>query len=424
MTMQTKDDISKSNLRALAFLSLAYFVQGTAALSVVGGFDAISTEWHLTPTQIALLVTAFGATFAIGAPLLQMLIGHWVRKTQLLTGLAILAAGAIGFSLAPNYISLFSSRVLMGLGTALISPVVGALGSSLVKPAHQGAALAIVLMGFSISSVIGVPASAWVANHLGPRWMAGSIALLVALAAVLISCFVRDSQKGEKASLQVVASLLKKPATLSGFFVVFFITSGIFSTYTMLSPVMFDLYHAGPETVSTALLIFGVAGVVGNAFVRRASMKWSAETLLRAGMAGLMAIFASLLLTPPSIPLLFLALIRWAFVADMIWPSQQRRIVELEPGYRGIALALTASFMFSGIAVGSALGGWIYPTYGYAPMLAFSILLLAAGSGVLAFSVSAADKLKLKQQTQIPTTPSLNLVPAIVEHRSVKGDIV
>ncbi len=147
--------------RILILFSLALFVQATSALSIVGILGPVSAEWHISATASALLVTAFGATFALSAPILQMLVGHWVRRTQILTGLSIMAVGALGFALATGYPLLFAARVVMGLGAALLSPVVFALAPSLVKPKQQGGALAVVSIGISLATVLGVPASAW-----------------------------------------------------------------------------------------------------------------------------------------------------------------------------------------------------------------------------------------------------------------------
>ncbi len=381
--------IDRQTFRALVLLSIAYFVQATTALCVVGGFASISSEWRLTTTESAMLVSAFGATFAVTAPLLQMLVGHWIRRTQILAGLSVMAFGAVGFALAPSSPVLFAARIVMGLGAALISPILAALGSSMVKPAQQGAALATILMGLGISAVIGVPSSAWIALHVGPRWMFASIAGLTLITAMSIVVFIRDRSPGERVSPKQVVALVQRPATIGALLTAFFITAGIFSTYTMISPIMHDRYDAGPHLISIAFLVYGVSGLVGNLFVRRISAAFSAEILLRSAVVTLIVIFTGLLILPLSLTVLLAALVAWPFVLDVFWPSQQRRIVELEPALRGLALAVTASFLFTGIAAGSALGGAFYPKFGLSSVLMTSIVLLLIGLGTLSFSVRA-----------------------------------
>jgi DHA1 family inner membrane transport protein len=94
-------------------------------------------------------------------------------------------------------------------------------------------------------------------------------------------------------------------------------------------------------------------------------------------------------LMPAHLFWLFPALTVWAFATDILWPSQQRRIVELAPERRGVALALTASFVFCGIGVGSAAAAWIYPRYGFAGLLCGSIMFLLLAVASLGVSVSA-----------------------------------
>jgi predicted SnoaL-like aldol condensation-catalyzing enzyme len=118
------------------------------------------------------------------------------------------------------------------------------------------------------------------------------------------------------------------------------------------------------------------------------------QILLGRSAIALIAIFMSLLVLPISLTVLMAALVAWPFVLDIFWPSQQRRIVELEPAFRGLALAITASFLFTGIAAGSALGGALYPRFGFSSVLLMSIVLLGIGMGTLLFSVRAMQPRK------------------------------
>jgi predicted MFS family arabinose efflux permease len=87
---------------------------------------------------------------------------------------------------------------------------------------------------------------------------------------------------------------------------------------------------------------------------------------------------------------LFGVLLCWAFATDIIWPSQQRRIVELSADLRGAALAVTASFVFAGIAFGSALAGLLYARYGFRANLSGSLVLLLLAWICLALSARRA----------------------------------
>jgi predicted MFS family arabinose efflux permease len=386
--------------QSLAVLAVAYFTQASAAYAAVGGLQAIASQWHLGAARAALLVTAFGATFALAAPLLQMLVGHWVRRTQILAGLLVLAVGALAFALAQNFPALFTARVLMGLGSALISPVVLALGSSLVPAERQGTAIATVLMGLSVASVVSVPGSAWLAQQMGPRALFGGVALLALATALLLAIFIRDRTPGQKVQARHLASLLGRPATLSALMVILLFAAGNFVTYTMITAILRQALHQ-EKGVSMALAVFGLAGLVGNAFVRRMAQRWSAETLMRGSMTALLAVFAGLWLLPPTPALLLTGMVAWAFILDVVWPSQQRRIVELEPQLRGLALALTSSFLFLGIAAGSALGGSAFEARGLSLVLEISLGLIAFALLALNASIWALSREDAMAQAQM-----------------------
>lgn len=361
---------------ALRLLSLAYFVQAVGALSVVGSLEAISTAWALSSAQSALLITVFGITFALAAPLLQMTLGHLRRRAQVLLGLSIFSAAALLFAAAPDYQTLLASRVLMGLGAGFIGPVLGALGSNLVTREQQGSAIAIVLLGLSVAGLAGMPISAWIAHEFGARSLFFGIGASGLLIAAMIFIWVPDRVAGQRAAPADVLALLTGATSLSAFLVVFFVTTGVFTTYAFLAPIIGNDFHGSAGDITLALTVLGVAGVLGNLLVTRLALRVSAERLLLIGIGLLALDLLGLAVMPRQLGGLLLALVIWALATDIVWPSQQRRIVELMPEQRGIALALTASFMFAGIGSGSAVAGWLYPRVGYTGLLLASLLFL------------------------------------------------
>ncbi|MYN38533.1 MFS transporter [Duganella sp. FT109W] len=384
------DAIARPAVLALRSLSLAYFVQATGALSVVGSLAAIAAQWGLSDAQTALLITVFGVTFALAAPLLQVAFGHLPRRRQVLIGLAVFSSAALAFAVAPDYRALLAARVAMGLGAALIGPVLGALAAGLVEPRQQGSAIAMVLLGLSMAGLVGMPLSAWMAQAWGARPLFVAVAAAGLLTALLIRLAVPAQAGGQAISLTTLGRVLTDAVLLPAYLVVFFIAAGAYTTYAFIAPIIRDVFHGSAHTVSAGMAVLGMAGVLGNLFVVRAARRYSADAMLLAGM-GLLALDLLLLLAPPTLALLFGMLLLWAFATDIIWPSQQRRIVELSAELRGVALAVTASFVFAGIAFGSALAGLLYARYGHHANLLGSLGLLLLALAFLALSARRAQ---------------------------------
>ncbi|WP_200552479.1 MFS transporter [Kosakonia sp. LAM2021] len=372
--------LSLAQRRALWALSLAYFIQATGALSVAGSLTAISHEWGLSDGQSARLLAIFGLTFAISAPLAQVFLGHVMRKYQVLAGMLVFGLGAFIFAIAPDYTTLVISRVVMGLGASLIGPVLVALGAELVTQHERGSAIATILLGVSMASMVGIPLAAWIANGWGARPLFALVALVSVLTALAVWFSVPNIVKGVDIRLRQVGQVLMDGKSLAAFLVVFFITSGVYDMYAFISPMIRDRWQGDTASVSIALTVIGVAGILGNLFVGRAARRYSAERLLVTGITMLVLDMLLLMILPGKLALLYLLLVLWAFSTDLLWPTQQRRIVEIaSASTRGISLALTSAFMFCGIGFGSAVASWLYPLFGfYGVMLSAVLFLLLA----------------------------------------------
>jgi len=387
--------LSLAQRRALWALSLAYFIQATGALSVAGSLAAISHEWGLSDGQSARLLAIFGLTFAISAPLAQVFLGHMMRKYQVLAGMLVFGLGAFIFAIAPDYTALVISRVVMGLGASLIGPVLVALGAELVTQHERGSAIATILLGVSMASMVGIPLAAWIANGWGARTLFALVALVSVLTALAVWFSVPNIVKGVDIRLRQVGQVLMDGKSLAAFLVVFFITSGVYDMYAFISPMIRDRWQGDTASVSVALTVIGVAGILGNLFVGRAARRYSAERLLVTGITMLVLDMLLLMILPGKLALLYLLLVLWAFSTDLLWPTQQRRIVEIaSAATRGISLALTSAFMFCGIGFGSAVASWLYPLFGfYGVMLSAVLFLLLA-----LISLWISERLRVRSQ--------------------------
>lgn len=386
-------EITSSQRRALRALSIAYFIQATGALSVAGSLPAISAAWQLTDAQSARLLSIFGLTFALAAPLVQVLFGHLRRRQLVLTGIGLFGLGAFAFALSSGYGGLVASRIVMGAGAGLIGPVLVALGSELVHEPQRGRAIGMVLLGVSIASLAGIPLAAWVASLWGAKALFALVGLVSLLSGLNILLTVPDKSAGSRIRFSELASVLLEGKYLTAFLVVFFITSGVYSFYSFIAPLIRDTWAGGTHAVSAALAVLGVAGVLGNLWVTRAATRFTSEKLLITGMTLLILDTALIALLPKALSVLLLALVFWAFATDLLWPSQQRRVVELSSArHRGIALALTSAFMFGGIGFGSAVASWIYPVTGFYGLAAMSV----------AFILMALVSLQLSEKLRKP----------------------
>ncbi|TDD09131.1 MFS transporter [Nonomuraea deserti] len=128
------------------------------------------------------------------------------------------------------------------------------------------------------------------------------------------------------------------------------LVSGHFAAYTYVRPFMEQISHAGPALISTALLVYGAAGVAGN-FASGALAARSPRPVLIA-LAALMALATAAL---PVIGLPLAVLVVWGLGYGGVGVALQLWIMREGGGELGTALFVSA-FNVS-IAIGAFAGG-------------------------------------------------------------------
>ncbi len=375
---------------ALRALASANFAVGAMSYGVVGALPALAGAWRISPGQAAWLMSAFSIAFAVGAPTVQILAGHLRRRSLLLGGLAVLIAATLAGAFATGFGALLATRIVAGLGAGAVTPLANAIGAGLVPDARRGRALALVFVGVTLSSVIAAPLAAVISHALGWRGVFVALAAVSLASAGWIALTVRDASRGERMSPAGLARLAARPATAAGLAVIVLQTAAFFATYTLILPLAAGRFGASAAQGGFALLVFGAVGIVGNLVAQRASLRYSAERLLKIVMRTMTPVFVAIALLGAVAwadalrqGLLLALLVVWALMQDLFYPSQLRRVVSLEPDYRGMVIALNSSGIFLGISLGAGIGGRVADHVGLGALAVVSAGLTLAASGAL-----------------------------------------
>ncbi|NUS17624.1 MAG: MFS transporter, partial [Streptomyces sp.] len=362
---------------ALWALALGYFSFGTSSLAVVGLSDPISAGLHVSQAQVGLLVTVFALTFALTAPLAPVLLGRLGRRTVLLSGLAVMAAGGVAAALAPDYGSLAAARVLTGLGGAAFGPAASVAGSLLVPAERRTRALATVFAGMTAATVLGVPLSTSLGQSVGWRWTTAGVAGLTLLAMALVAAFVPALERGTPATVAAFRPVLRTAGVLPAIGTTLAFMAAQFTVYGVAGAYLAGRFGTTTGQVATLLLVFGIAGVAGNAVAGRVFDRFGGPATITVAMAGFGAAFAALLLAPGRLAVAFAALTVWAAFSQLFQAPQQARLVALVPDQRALGLALNASSLYLGMSLGSLLGSTLLPVLGAALLPAAGLVPLA-----------------------------------------------
>jgi MFS family permease len=145
----------------------------------------LADEWQLSPLQAGLVNTLYAVgRLGTSYPASALRARHGTRRVVFL-GLALLVTGVIACGLAPGFPAFLLARLVMGIGA---SAAFLAIFAELLEtaPAAWRGRLTNLFEGMAILSLgIGSTLGAWVAGHVGWRWVfvgAGPVLLLCGFA--------------------------------------------------------------------------------------------------------------------------------------------------------------------------------------------------------------------------------------------------
>ena len=173
-------------------------------------------EFGISTAQFGLLVSAYAFAAATSSLLMASIADRFDRKHALLFVYVGLIVGTLGCALAPTYAALLIARTVAGLFGGVQGSIAFSIVGDMVPDERRGRAMGLVMLSFSLSAVLGVPLSIYVASHGG--WhipffaLAASCAVLLVVAARLVPSMRGHIRAGGPVTLwQGYAELFRVP---------------------------------------------------------------------------------------------------------------------------------------------------------------------------------------------------------------------
>ncbi|MEW9701239.1 MFS transporter [Paenibacillus sp. SI8] len=341
------------------FLAIVTFLVGTSEYIISGILDKIADTMGISISAAGQFITIFSLVYAIGTPILMALTASVERKKLLMYSLGIFVfANILSFAL-PGIGLFVIARIIMALSAGVV--VVTALGTAAkISPAgKQASSIAIIIMGFTASLIIGVPFGRIVSAAYGWKSVFGLIALLGLLAMVVLFLTIPRTKGDEPIPLLKQLALMKNTKVALGLSITFFWLGGYSIAYTYISPYLLTVTGLNEKMLSTALLAFGIASLIGSKLGGISTDKWGVPSTLIGGMLlhFLSLIALSFTTATNTLVPIFAILMAWSFACWSSGPTHQYNMVRLEPNSSGVMLGLNQSMMQLSMSTGAGIGG-------------------------------------------------------------------
>ncbi|KYG96556.1 MFS transporter [Paenibacillus jamilae] len=338
-------------------LAIVSFLVGTSEYIISGILDQIATTMGIAVSAAGQLITVFSLAYAIGTPILMAVTAKWDRRKLLLSSLGLFAVANVLSFILPGFGMFIAARILMALGAGMVVVTALSIAAKIAPAGKQASSIATVTMGFTASLIIGVPLGRMISSAYGWKTVFLGIALTGIIALIVISMTIPRLKGDRPVPLLQQFALLKKPEVALGLGITFFWLGGYSLAYTYISPYLLNVSGVGEDMLSSVLLAFGIASLIGSKIGGYSADKKGIPFTLLGGMV-LHGI--SLLLLPfaaHSLIAVFALLILWSFAAWTTGPTQQYNLVTLVPESSGVMLSLNQSTMQLAMAAGAGIGG-------------------------------------------------------------------
>ncbi|WP_433411157.1 MFS transporter [Microtetraspora malaysiensis] len=365
--------------RAVYVLAIGIFAMVTSEFAVGGLMPEMAGGLGVTISQIGYLITAFAVAMSAGGPLMTVALVRIRPKPALMLLFAIFLVGNVLAAVAPSYSIMMVARVITGVASQAFFGVAISVAVQLSRPEVRGRALAIVLNGLMLGTLLGLPLSTLIGGQLGWRaafWAVGALTVIAALATMTGVPRLGRADGGNSNFRQEMAVfrngrlwLALSTSTL--------IIGATFAAFSYLSPILTQVTGFTSGAVPLLLVAYGAATVIGNHIVGRLADKHTTSVLLSGlilntiFLAGF-AIFAHL-----SVPAV-IAMLGVGLVGVTMNPAMAVRVQRVgNPG--PLVNTVHASFITLGVIIGSSVGGLVIDGFGLRAPLWLGVGLAVLG---------------------------------------------
>jgi DHA1 family inner membrane transport protein len=367
---------------ALLALAISAFGIGTTEFVIMGLLPEVAADFGVSIPSAGLLISGYALGVVVGAPVLTALASRVPRKTVLVALMGLFIAGNVLSALAPSYGLLMTGRVVAALSHGAFFGVGSVVAASLVAPAKQASAIALMFTGLTVANVLGVPAGTALGQAFGWRSTFWVVSALGVVGAIGILALVPHQPKSDNVGLRGELAVFRRPQVLLALAMTALGFAGVFASFTYIAPMMTEVAGFSSGAVTWLLVLFGAGLFAGNLLGGKAAdrkLMPSLYVILAALALVLVAfVFTAHAKVPAAITIALFGAAGFATV-----PPLQARVMAKAEGAPALASAANIAAFNLGNAGGAWLGGQaIGAGLGYTAPNWIGAVLAAAGLAV------------------------------------------
>jgi DHA1 family inner membrane transport protein len=367
----------------IGLIAAALFVVGTNAFVIAGVLPQIAAGLGTTTSSVSYSISWYAIIVAILAPVISVLFARASRAALMSIGLGLIAVGIALSAIAGDLAIFTAGRVVAAFGGAALMPAALAVAPTIVPPDQRGRALSVVGLGIMLATAVGSPLGTALAALGSWRFALGILAALAAGLAVAVVLLTRGVPTGAVPGLAARFAVLRDHRIGLALMTTLLFTTAFNLVYIFSSAVTRSATGGSGTALATLLMVFGVAGLVGNWLGGSFTDRFGARTTALAALAVVVVSLAALFGAEGSYLGTAVLFGVWGLATATALVPIQHRLVDVDPAVAGVSMSWYSTAMYIGIALAPVVGASVLP-YGAAWLDVVGALAAAAALAVFA----------------------------------------
>jgi EmrB/QacA subfamily drug resistance transporter len=180
-----------------SIVACASFMQNLDSTIVATSLPQIALSFHTSPILLSVAITAYILSLAVFIPISGWLADRFGESVIFRIAILIFVVGSILCGISNNVAELAASRILQGIGGAMMVPVGRLVVLRSVPKADYVRALSMLQIPAQIGPLLGPPVGGFITTYASWRWIFLINVPIGILGAVLATLFIENRREGK-----------------------------------------------------------------------------------------------------------------------------------------------------------------------------------------------------------------------------------
>lgn len=178
-------------------VATALFMQNLDSTVIATALPAMARSFHAVPLHMSVALTSYLISLSVFIPASGWVADHFGAKQVFRAAIGIFTLGSILCGVAPDLLFLVGSRVVQGLGGAMMLPVGRLVLLRSVSRAQMVSAMSWLTMPALIGPIMGPPLGGFIVTYFSWRWVFDINIPIGVIGIIAVSLYITDVREAE-----------------------------------------------------------------------------------------------------------------------------------------------------------------------------------------------------------------------------------